>query len=72
MREITEFRIAASHTVNIGNYESLRIEAQVTVTVGEASELDDLKARAQIELRKLLEETYRAQHKKEAQQYARS
>lgn len=60
---ITEFTIGASHTLNLGNFESLRIEAHVTVAVPEDDNLDDLKTRAQTELRQLLEETYRAQRK---------
>ena len=63
MQEITEFRIAASHTLNLGNFESLRIEAQIVVTVPEGGDYAELKARAQPALRTLIEETYRAQKK---------
>ena len=63
---ITEFRIGTSHTVNLGNFESVRIEAQITVSVPEDANLDELKLAAQAELRKLLEETYLAQSRKGA------
>ena len=67
---ISEFRVGCARTINLGNYESLRIEASVTMTVPEianpnerAANLDDLKGVAQTELRKLMEQTYREQHK---------
>lgn len=62
MQEITEFRIGASHTINKGNFESLRIEATIVVSVPEGSNYAELKLRAQPELRALLQETYRAQN----------
>lgn len=62
MAQIREFTIGTSHTLNLGNFESLRIEAQITVNVPEG-DFEDLKRSAQIELRQLLEETYRAQRK---------
>lgn len=65
LQEITQFKIAASHTLNQGNYESMRVEAEITVAVREGSDYEELKARAQPELRKLLEETYRSQRKGE-------
>ena len=57
---IKAFTIATARTINLGNYESMRIESSVTF------ETDDQlfaqhKAAAQTELRKLLEETYKAQ-----------
>ena len=58
---ITEFRVACSHTVNLGDYNSIRIECSLTVAVPEGDSFDILKDKAQTELRKLLEETYRAQ-----------
>ena len=70
---ITEFRIGCARTINLGNYESLRIEASVTMNVPEianpndrAANMDDLKSVAQSELRKLMEQTYREQHKDKA------
>jgi len=69
---ISEFRVGCARTINLGNYESLRIEAGVTVLVPViegnspnqiAANLDDLKGYAQTELRKLMEQTYREQHK---------
>ena len=65
---IKSFKIGCSRTVNLGNFNSIRVEALVEIEVPpEAS--DDvnkwaaMRAAAQMELRQLLEETYRAQHK---------
>ena len=62
---ITEFRIALSRTLNLGNYESTRIESSVTVTVNDGDDFPAEKQHAQTELRKLLEETYRNHIKKQ-------
>ena len=58
---IRQFTIGCSHTLNRGNFNSLRIEAQLVIEVPEGDDLDILKEKAQGELRRLLEETYRAQ-----------
>lgn len=57
---IKEFSIGFSRTINLGNFESCRVEANVTVAV-DGPLVDDAIQRAQAELRALLEETYRAQ-----------
>lgn len=67
---IREFTVGASHTVNLGNYESIKVEAQVVIDVPDGATDDDrvwtqMKADAQIQLRKLLEETYKAQSRKQ-------
>jgi hypothetical protein len=61
---IIEFQVGTSRTINLGNYESLKIEASVTMEVHEGANMDELRAAAQKELRKLLEDTYIAQHRK--------
>lgn len=66
---IKEFTVGASHTINLGNYESTKIEASVTVAVAEGVadneyEWSLTKANAQKELRTLLEETFRNQSRK--------
>jgi hypothetical protein len=61
---IKEFTIGKSHTINLGNYESMRIEASVTVTVNDGDDWPALKDAAQRELRVLLEETYRQHREK--------
>lgn len=58
---ISQFTIGCSHTINRGNFESLRVEATLTMTVPEGDDLGLLKATAQQELRALLEDTYKAQ-----------
>lgn len=60
---ITEFRIGCSHTINLGDYNSIRVEASITVEVGEGVNAAELKEGAQRELRALLEETYKAQRR---------
>lgn len=67
---IREFTIAASHTVNLGNYESSRFEASITMSIPAEAGDDDrvwpekwrkFKEQAQAELNALLKETYQAQ-----------
>lgn len=60
---IVQFVVGCSKTINLGNYQSLRVEATVTVAVAEGETIDDLKGNAQQELKRLLEDTYRAQYK---------
>lgn len=60
---IKSFTAGCSRTVNLGNFESLRIEASVVIEVPEECEsFDELRDYAQRELRKLLEETYKYQY----------
>jgi len=61
---IIEFKIGATHVLNLGNYESFRVECGVTVSVSESDDLEILKNEAQVKLRELLEETYLAQYPK--------
>ena len=58
---ISRFVIRAAHVLNRGNYESLRIECELEVIVPEGDDYQVLVDKAQTELRKLLEETYRRQ-----------
>ena len=67
--ELIEFTVGCSRTINLGNYESIKVEASVTMEIHEETDLEELKTRAQTELRQLLEDTYRAQHKKNAGPY---
>lgn len=60
---IKEFHIGCSHTVNLGDFNSIKVEASVTVAIKEGDNLVDQKGRAQEELRALLEETYKAQRR---------
>lgn len=67
--KLTELTVGCSRTINLGNYESIRIEASITVNVPESLEdfhgsFQELKDTAQVQLRQLLEETYRAQNPK--------
>jgi hypothetical protein len=64
---ITAFTIGMSRTINLGNFESMRLEASVTIEVSERENFEDCKIGAQRELRKLLEETYLNQAKPKEQ-----
>lgn len=63
MSKVTEFSVGCSRTFNLGRYESLRIEASVTVSVDANESLADASDAAQQELRRLLEDTCEAQYK---------
>ena len=58
---ISQFTISTSRTINLGNFESLRIEASVTFDVDPGAHWADAKPEAEKALRDLMEETYRAQ-----------
>jgi hypothetical protein len=58
---ITQFSVGTSRTINLGNFESLRIEASITIDC-EPGDFEAAKTSAQVQLRLLLEDTYRAQH----------
>ena len=65
---IKSFKVGCSRTINLGNFESIRVEAQIEIEVEpEASENTSVwqahRISAQTELRSLLEDTYKAQHK---------
>ena len=60
---IKEFTIGAAHTINLGNFSSMRVEASLTVELPEGDDFEVLKEKAQSELRRMLEETYRAQRR---------
>lgn len=60
---ITEIHVAIARTINLGNFESLRIEGSLTAAVGQFDSVPQVKAQLQVELRALMEETYLAQHK---------
>ena len=59
---ITQFTIGFSRTVNLGNFESMRMEAAVTVACPEEGDFAQMKLAAQTQLRQLIEDTYRHQH----------
>lgn len=59
---IKEFTIGCRRTINLGNFENVRIEASVTFEVEERQNLERLGQEAQRQLRQLLEDTYRNQY----------
>ena len=60
---ISEIRVGYSRTINLGNFESARVEASVTVDIPAGADPSEFKQNAQVELRELLEETWKSQHK---------
>ena len=67
---IKSFKGGCSRTINLGNFESLRVEAlvEIEIEVDPGELLSDatwahVRSEAQVELRRLLEETYKAQHR---------
>ncbi len=61
---VTQFTIGFSRTINLGNFESARVEASVVVSLEGVEDMGKAAEDAQVELRRLLEETYQAQYKK--------
>lgn len=71
MSLIKQFSIGCSKTINLGNFQSIKVEASVVVEVPEDETLEGytgMTAKAQAELGRLLAETYANQHKKDRQQ----
>ena len=63
---IKSFKVGCSRTINLGNFQSIRVEALVEIEVDPdltPERWAETKKSAQADLRQLLEETYRAQHK---------
>ena len=63
---VTELRVQVSKTINLGNFNSIKIEGGLTAAVGDGEDIGIAKAALQRELKSLLEETYRAQRKPQA------
>jgi hypothetical protein len=61
-RVIKEFSVLVGHTINLGNYESLRVEAGVTVSV-EESDWETVRMQAQEALKTLLQDSFHEQAK---------
>ena len=66
MAGVKEFTVGVSHTVNLGDYEFMRVEAEGKVGAdaeGEYVEWTELRKTAQEALTQLLSETFQAQKK---------
>jgi hypothetical protein len=66
---LKEFTIGFCRTINLGNFESAKVQASVTFEIGDfgqaqAAHIENVEAHAQRTLRRLLETTYKAQMKK--------
>jgi hypothetical protein len=62
---IKQFSVGFSRTVNLGNFESARVEAQITIDVDEDVTFQQQVNAAQTELRLLLEDTWKSQLRKD-------
>lgn len=60
---LKQFLVGFSRTINLGNFESAKVEAQVIVEVSDEDNYEATVAAAQRELRSLLEDTWREQYK---------
>jgi hypothetical protein len=65
MAVIKGARIAVGKTVNLGNFNSIRVDAEVSVDLADGETLPEVTEMMQGELREFLERTYRAQKKGE-------
>lgn len=65
---ITTARVSAAKTINLGNYNSIRVEADVTAELADGEDLEAVGPRLQAELKRLLEDTYRHQRKEPHQE----
>jgi hypothetical protein len=61
---IKQFTIGASHTINLGNYENVHIEAKIVIDMDDDDDFQGFSEQAQKDLRALLEQTYREQRQK--------
>jgi len=59
---VKEFTVGVSHTVNLGNYESLHVEASVTLDC-EDGDWETARMQAQEALKVLLEDSVKEQSK---------
>lgn len=63
---ITSFTIECAKTINLGNYQNIKVGASVTFSIDPEVESYVMESeRAQDELRRLIEATYKAQKKGE-------
>lgn len=62
---ITQFMVGASRTINLGNFESLRVESSVTVDLNDGDDEEIARVQAQTVLRTLLTQTYDNLRKKD-------
>lgn len=65
MAAIVQFSIRVAKTINLGDFNSLKVEAGLTIERDPSIDVwEEDKARAQTELATLIEETYKAQRKR--------
>lgn len=58
---IKSFTVGVKHHINLGSYESMEVEAQVTKEVKNDDYLDEARSQAQYTLKKILADTFEAQ-----------
>jgi hypothetical protein len=60
---LKQFMVGCSKTINLGNFQSIKVEAQVFIEVLESDSIEHVRMVAQEELKLLLDQTYTAQKK---------
>jgi hypothetical protein len=60
---IREFHVGCHKVINLGNYQSVRVEAGLTVVVPDGDDYELVKRQALQDLKVLLEDNYRVQMK---------
>lgn len=60
---IKSFTVGVKHHVNLGDYESMEVEASATIEMKDGESIVPARIRAQEILKDLLAETFEAQHK---------
>jgi hypothetical protein len=60
--KLKELKIEVSRTFNLGNYQNLRVEAGLVVSIEAGDDLEVLRARMLDEIRKSLSAAYRANY----------
>ena len=62
--KIIEIRLDTAKTINLGDFNSIRVQAGVTAELADGDDIAMVKADLQNELRILLDDTYRAQKRR--------
>lgn len=63
MARIAGFVLSISKTINLGDWNSIKVGATVTIEMAPDDDLEAAKTEAQAELGRMMSETYRAQRR---------
>jgi hypothetical protein len=51
---VTTIKLSATRTLNMGNFNSMKVEAEITAELGDGETVDDVRQPMQAEVNKLL------------------